>query len=70
MTFLLAVRIVPLVTGEWDAWRIGYGESIVQMTGRDSSISLHERKSSEKFGIMAQLPQARLEVRADVERGG
>jgi hypothetical protein len=51
---------VPLVTGEWDAWRIGYGESIVQMTGRDSSISLHERKSSEKFGIMAQLPQARL----------
>jgi hypothetical protein len=40
---------VPLCSGEWDAWRIGYGESIVQMTGRDESISLHERKSSEKF---------------------
>lgn len=45
----ISIDGIPLVAGEWDAWRIGYGKSIVQMTGRDSSISLHERKSSEKF---------------------
>jgi hypothetical protein len=72
----ISIDGVPLVTGEWDAWRIGYGESIVQMTGRDSSISLHENKSSEKFnnqtrseivntvaqrnGLQAQVAQATL----------
>jgi hypothetical protein len=45
----ISIDGVTLVSGEWDAWRIGYGETIVQMSGRDSSISLHERKSSEKF---------------------
>src|ERR1700724_944284 len=45
----ISIDGVSLVPGEWDAWRIGYGESIVQMTGRDSSVSLHEKKSSEKF---------------------
>jgi phage protein D len=45
----ISIDGVSLVSGEWDAWRIGYGESIVQMTGRDSSVSLHEKKSSEKF---------------------
>jgi hypothetical protein len=42
----ISIDGIPLVTGEWDAWRIGYGETIVQMSGRDSSISLHERISS------------------------
>ncbi len=72
----ISIDGIPLVTGEWDAWRIGYGETIVQMSGRDSSISLHERKSSEKFnnqkrseivntiaqrnGLQAQVAQANL----------
>jgi hypothetical protein len=40
---------VPLCTGEWDNASIGYDDTIVALTGRDESISLHERKSSEKF---------------------
>jgi len=45
----IAIDGVPLVTGEWDGAIIGYGETIVQLSGRDSSISMHENKSSEKF---------------------
>jgi phage protein D len=40
---------MPLVTGEWDTATISYDGTFVALSGRDSSISLHERKSSEKF---------------------
>jgi phage protein D len=45
----ISIDGIPLVTGEWDNVNIGYDETGVALTGRDSSISLHERKSSEKF---------------------
>src|SRR6202023_2926718 len=40
---------VSLCDGEWDSATIGYDGTVVTLTRRDSSTSLHERKSSEKF---------------------
>lgn len=45
----LSIDGIPLVTGEWDHVSIGYDNTVIALTGRDSSVSLHERKSSEKF---------------------
>ena len=40
----ISIYGIPLVTGEWNKASIGYGDTLVALTGRDSSISLHERK--------------------------
>jgi hypothetical protein len=45
----ISIDGIPLCTGEWDTASIEYDATVVALTGRDSSISLHERKSSEKF---------------------
>jgi hypothetical protein len=33
----IAIDGIPLVTGEWDNASIGYGDTLVALTGRDSS---------------------------------
>jgi hypothetical protein len=45
----ISIDGVSLCDGEWDSATIGYDGTVVTLPGRDSSTSLHERKSSEKF---------------------
>ena len=52
------------------AYRFGMITDRIAWNGMLSLIRRMSERLFEKSGIMAQLPQARLEVRAHVEKGG
>lgn len=70
----VTVSGVELVSGEWDHAAIDYDNSLVHLSGRDSSATMHARKSSEKFnnqqrGQIVQTVAQRNGLQAQVDQG-